>query len=289
MIFAQQRKSGAARRVVVWFLCAGLLCNAVALAKADGSPRAKIKNAPPQDLPDRVNELVRQLYGVELYDSDAITKQVQDLVIGSLTSWMSSEGFEKTDTSYPLDVRVRMQLDHAFSKLHYPFSGTPRVFARPWNGGELIAAGYTLGWSDFERVNVIALYLEQKGETRQVAVTQFVPRTDMHYAFLPPSASGAFRFLVYGNRAGKSQPRLSAILYSFDGRKLSNLWERRDLYDGKLTVTPQQVTVRYLIESDYIQATQQGQLPPWHRAVYKVTGHGLTLLSEQLMPYQSAQ
>lgn len=273
----------------MWLLCMVLSCAAAALAMGEGSARAKIKTSLPQDLPDRVNELVRQLYGVELYDSDAITKQVQDLVVGSLTSWMTSNGFEKTDTSYPLDVRVRMQLDHAFSKLHYPFFGTPHVFARPWNGGDLITAGYTLGWSNFERVNVLALYFEQKGETRQVALTHFVPRTDMHYAFLPPSASGAFRFLVYGNRAGKSQPRLSAILYSFDGEKLSNLWERRDLYDGKLSVTPQQLTVRYLIESEYVQATQQGQLPPWHRAVYKVTGQGLTLLSEQLMPYQSAQ
>lgn len=287
MISTQQRKSGAERRVGVCLLCAVLFCASAGLAMASGSARAKA--APPQDLPDHVNELVRQLYGVELYDSGDITKQVQDLVIGSLTSWMSSNGFEKTDTSYPLDVRVRMQLDHAFSKLHYPFFGTPRVFVRPWNGGELIAAGYTLGWSDFERVNVLVLYFEHKGETRQVALAHFVPRTDMHYAFLPPSASGAFRFLVYGNRSGKSQPRLSAILYSFDGKTLSNLWERQDLYDGKLTVAPDEVTVRYLIESEYIQATQQGQLPPWHRAVYKVTGKGLTLLSERLVPYQSGQ
>ncbi|MGH9451142.1 MAG: hypothetical protein ACRD11_11470 [Terriglobia bacterium] len=264
----------------------GVLCAGSAAGLAAGR-RAKKQAGPPPDLPGHINYLVRQLYGVSLDDSGSLTSQVQDLVMHALTQWMSANQFEKTDTAYPLDVRVRMQMEQYFSKLHYPFFGDPAVFARPWNGGELVGAGYTLGWSNFERVNVLALFDSKDGQTRRVALTQFVPRTDMHYAFLPPSTSGDFRFIAYGNRLGKSQPRLSAILYSFDGQKLSNLWERRDLYDGKMEVSPTKVIFQYLTEREYIQDVQQGKLPPWHEAAYKITGQGLTLLTEQLMPYQS--
>lgn len=273
----------AIRAMFALLAVAGIFCAAPAAGF-----RAKAKPGPPQDLPGHINYLVRQLYGVSLDDSGAITSQVQDLVIDSLTAWMSTNAFEDASTPYPIDVRVRTHMDQCFSKLHYPFFGHPMVFARPWNGGELIGAGYTLGWSDFERVNVLALFESKGGKTQRVALAHFVPRTDMHYAFLPPSPSGAFRFIVYGNRLGKSQPRLSAILYSFDGQKLTNLWERQDLYDGKIEVAPEKVTFRYLIERDYIQAVQQGQLPPWHEAIYKITPQGLALQTEQLAPYKSA-
>lgn len=266
----------------------GLLAAATILCAAPAGRRSKAKASQPADLPGHISYLVRQLYGVSLDDSGALTQQVQDLVMHALTSWMSANEFEKANTSYSVDVRVRMQMEQYFSKLRYPFFGDPAVFVRPWKGGEIIGAGYTLGWSDFERVNVLALFETKDGQTRRVALTQFVPRTDMHYAFLPPSTSGDFRFIVYGNRLGKSQPRLSAILYSFDGQKLSNLWERQDLYDGKIEVSPGKVSLRYLTESEYIQAVQQGQLPSWHEAVYQITGQGLTLLTEQLMPYKSA-
>lgn len=283
---SRNKKDGQNCALTVWLAC--LIC-AAAIFPASPALFARVRQeksspAASESLPIRVRSLVRQLYGVDLYASGPVTKQVQNLVIGSLTQWMAANGFESDNTNYPLDVRVRIELGKAFSKLHYPFYGTPVVFARPWENGELICAGYTLGWSQFERVNVLALYFSKDGKTRQVALTHFLPRADMHYAFLPPSATGAFRFLVYGNSLGKSQPRLSAILYSFDGTKLNNLWEQQNLYDGKIEVTPDQITTRYMIESEYVQSTQQGETPPWHQAVYKVTGSGISLLTEQLMP-----
>jgi hypothetical protein len=260
-------------------------CIHAGLAEA-GSRRNK-PPGPPRDVPGHVNYLVRQLYGVQLADAGDIADQVQDLVIHALTAWMSGDGFQKESNSYPVDVRVRKQLEHYFSELRYPFFGSPVVFSKSWNGGELIGAGYTLGWSDFDRVNVFALFDSKDGKTGRVALTHFFPGPDMHYAFLPQTSSGAFRFMVYGNRLGKSQPRLSAALYSFDGQKLSNLWRQKDLYDGKMNVTGETVTLRYLLESQYVQATQQGQLPPWHEDIYQVTPQGLTLQTERLLPYKS--
>lgn len=285
----KQPSKGAARcallRVIALTLALGVVASCAAAIPAQGR---KNNNSGPQDLPDHINSLMRQLYGVQLVDAGKIPGQAQDLVIGALTQWMTGGGFQKEPGAYAVDVRVRMQLEQYFSKLHYPLFGAPVVFAKPWKGGELVGAGFTLGWSDFDRVNTFALYEIKGGDARQVAIGGFFPGCDMRYAFLPPSPSGAFRFIVYGNRLGKSQPRLSVALYSFDGGKLSNLWQQQDLYAGKMAVTSETVTLRYLIEDEYVQAVQQGRWPQWHEDVYRVTPQGLALETERLEPYKSA-
>jgi len=264
--------------VSILLLCAGA---------AGSSPRNSAQK--PQSLPDQINQLAKQLEGVRLYDAGAIPNQIQTLVLGSLTAWIAKNASSTTPSSYPFDVRVRMQLERDFSELHYPVFGHPAVFVRPWENGEVIGAGYTLGWSDFARVNVLALFRVRAGSSRLAAVTHFVTRTDLHYAFVSPSASGDFRFLVYGNRLGKSQPRLTAAFYLFDGKSLKKVWQRQDLYAGRLEAAPQSVTLTYLIEDEYIQAVQQGQLPPRHEAIYQVTPQGLTLETERQIPFSASR
>ncbi|MGH9355984.1 MAG: hypothetical protein ACRD10_07630, partial [Terriglobia bacterium] len=241
----------------------------------------------PQNLPDRIDRLARQLEGVRVYDAGLISNQIQTLVLGSLAAWISRNVSSDAAFQYPLEVRVRRQLEQDFSDLHYPLFGRPAVFVRSWKGGELIGAGYTLGWSDFDRVNTLALFNASAGASRLAAVTNFVSGTDLHYGFLPPSASGDFRLLVYGNRLGKSQPRLTVALYVFDGKSLRQVWQRQDLYQGKLRFTPQSVTLTYLIEGEYIQAVQQGQLPPRHEAIYRIAPGGLTLETERLIAFSA--
>ncbi|MGH9353816.1 MAG: hypothetical protein ACRD2G_16915, partial [Terriglobia bacterium] len=275
-------------RVTTLALVFGIIATCLCPAQSLAASRKSRNSSAPQDVPDQVNSLMRQLYGVQLIDAGKIPAQAQDLVLHALTAWMTGGGLQMESGNYAVDVRVRMQLERYFSKLHYPFFGAPVVFARPWNGGEIIGAGFTLGWSDFDRVNTFALYETKGGTTRQVAVGNFFPGPDMHYALLPPSPSGAFRFIVYGNRLGKSQPRLSVALYSFDGQKLDDLWRQQDLYAGKINVTSETITLRYLIESEYVQAVQQGQWPDWHEAVYRVTPNGVALETERLAPYKGA-
>lgn len=275
------------RRRTAWIAAVALALLAAGAANAGNSRR--IKRQQPQSLPDRISQLARQLQGVRLYDAGAIPSRIQKLVLDSLTAWISKNASLEAASQYPLDVRVRMQLEKDFSGLHYPVFGHPAVFMRPWKGGALIGAGYTLGWSDFDRVNTLALFRIRAGKSRLAAVTNFVPRTDLNYAFLPSSASGDFRLLVYGNRLGKSQPRLTAALYSFDGTSLKQIWQRQDLYQGRLKVAPQNVTLTYLIENEYIQAVQQGQLPPRHEAIYQVTPQGLTLETERQIPFSASR
>jgi hypothetical protein len=248
--------------------------------------RHKHRSPPSPGLPDQIQKLALQLYGLPYYEAGPIPGKIQTLVLSSLSTWMNEPAASDSSSPYPLDVRVRMQLESDFSKLHYPWFGRPAVFVRPWRGGELIGAGYTLGWSEFDRVNCVALFELRGGKARMAAVTHFVPQADLHYAFLAPAPGGTFRFFIYGYLLGMSQPRLTTVLYAFDGTSVKNLWGRQDLYDGKMAITGNTVTFRYLIENEYVQAVEQNQLPPGYESIYKITPQGLTLESERQIPFQ---
>jgi hypothetical protein len=256
-----------------------LLLLAMALSLPRSAPAQAKEQAPPppEDLPGHVNYLAQQLYGVMLEDATPITDQIQKLVLAELQQWMMDRS--------PTDVEVRREVDMAFAALHYPLFGQGAAFARPWKDQVVIGAGYTLGWTNIDRTNVIAIFSSQLGHSHLVTVTGFVPRYDLHYAFPAEQADDAFRFFVYGFRLGKSQPRLSVIYYSFDGKNLKSLWEARDLYDGKISFGKNQVMVRFLNEQEYANETAHGRKPPRHQTVYTITPTGLDVQSEQDLPF----
>jgi hypothetical protein len=244
-----------------------------------GPAEAKKKALPPAsaDLAGRVSELAWKLRGVHIDDSAPITDQIQKLVIDHLEEWLANRN--------ATGVEVRRELEAVFFKLRYPTYGQPACFAEPWKGGTLIGAGYTLGWTNFSRVNVVALFEHRQGKSRLAALTHFVPFTDLHYEFLPARGTDAFWFFVYGTRPGKSQLRLSAILYAFDGQTLKSLWETRDFLDGKMDVGAEKVTIRYLKEDEYVRELAHGRKPPRHQATYTITPQGLELESEKEIPF----
>jgi hypothetical protein len=252
-------------------ILAALVVAPVCLAKRRKAP------PPPPDVSDHVLELGRKLYGMAIDDARPITDEIQKLVLADLDAWSANRA--------PTAIEMRRELEHVFSKLHYPLVGEPAVFAAPWNGRTVLLAGYTLGWSETNKVNVLAIFESTGGKTHRVTETAFVPHTDLHYETLAPAASGDFRFIVYGNRLGKSQLRLSAVLFDYNGTALQKLWEVDDAYDGRLTVTPTAVTLRYLKESEYVEAETYNRHPPRHEAIYKITPDGLALLSDHEIPF----
>jgi len=231
---------------------------------------------PPEDLPGHVNYLAQQLYGVMLEDATPVTDQIQNLVVKELQDWMLDRS--------PSDVEVRREVDMAFSELHYPLFGQAAAFAQPWKDQVVIGAGYTLGWTNIDRTNLIAIFSNRAGHSHLVTTTKFVPRTDLHYAF-PPQSGDAFRFFVYGIRLGESQPRLSVIFYSFDGQNLKTLWEAQDLYDGKISFGKDRVVTTYLKEQEYISEQAAGRKPPRHETIYAITPQGLEVQSEREIPF----
>ncbi|MGH9453529.1 MAG: hypothetical protein ACRD2O_06120, partial [Terriglobia bacterium] len=155
-----------------------------AFAAAPGFARKKKKpTGPPTALPGRINNLARQLYGAPLDSSTPLTRQIQTLILDHIQQWFASGAAQDAKSNEPLDVKVRQQIEFAFSELHYPLEGKAAVFIRPWKGEQLVGAGYTLAWPEFRAVNVLALYGYKDGKTRQLAIAHFVPRTDLRYAF----------------------------------------------------------------------------------------------------------
>ncbi len=257
--------------LVLLAVAAGLLVGAAAEAQKKTPP------PPPADLPGHVNYLAQQLPGVMLEDATPITDEIQKLVLAQLQEWIA----DRT----PSDVEVRRELEMAFSELHYPLFGRAAAFARSWKGQLVIGAGYTQGWTDYDRTNVIAIFSNQLGRSRLITVTNFVPHTDLHYAFLQEPEGAALRFFIYGFRLGESQLRLTAILYSFDGQNLKSLWEAHDLYDGKIEFAKEKVVIRYLIEEEVAREQAHRRTPPRHQTVYAITPAGLEVQSEQEIPY----
>ncbi len=252
-------------------LLAGILAPAGAHAKKKQPP-------PPTGLPAQVNHLARQLYGLHMDESAEVVGKIRKLVLDDLEQWMANRT--------PTDVDVRRELEMAFSALHWPLVGQPATFAQPWKGGVLVGAGFTLEWPTYNRVNTLALFDSHEGHSRLLTTTDFVPYVDQHFEFFPGNTAGDdFRFIVWGNRPGKSQPRLSAVLYSFDGRALKTQWEIQDYFDGKLDVDGTKVVIRFLRENEYVAETQQGHFPPRHEATYLLTPSGLQLQNERDIPF----
>lgn len=275
----------------IFLLVAPVLLAGVAVCALSASPAPQEKKKPqwhpppPRGLPDQVERLASQLLTTSLDESEPITSQIQQLVLGHLQDWFAGQTPVSGQHDVPFEVRVRREMEKAFSELQYPLFGQPVVFSRSWNGAVLTSASYTLGWSDYDRANVIALFETRDGKTRLAGVNHFVPRTDLHYAFFASPDSAGFRFLVYGARLGKSQPRLSAILYDFDGQNLKSLWELHDVYDGKLEAGKDTLTIRYLKEDEYIRELTYNRKPPRHLAVYKTSPQGLALVSDTETPF----
>jgi hypothetical protein len=257
--------------LLLLLLVAGMLVTGRAEAKK------KRSSPPPLDLPGRINYLAKQLPGVMLEDAGPITGEIQKLVVDHMVQWMANRT--------PTDVEVRRELERAFALLHYPLFAQPAVFAYPWKGGTVIGAGYTLGWTDYDRQNVVMVFDNRDGKSRLATVTNFVPRTDLHYEMLPAQGWDDLHFFIYGFRLGKSQLRFTAILYSFDGQNLKSLWEAHDLYDGRMDIEKDEVVIRYLKEDEYIRAVEQRHKPPRHEAVYSITPNGLQLQNDHEIPF----
>jgi hypothetical protein len=260
----------------------------VSLVPAAGFAQgAKTQVAPSSDVSIKIGALGPRLLVTPLDESDPLTSQVQELVLDDVLKWITQNPPDPDphDDGTPYEVKVRKEMESDFSKLHYPVFGHPHVLSQVWKGAVMIVCGYTLGWSDYDRANVVALFVTRHGQTRMLGVDHFVQRTDLHFEIFPGPDPASFRFLAYGFRLGKSQPRLSAALYGFDGQSLKSLWQVQDVYDGKLDLDNGVLVIRYLKEQEYIRELTYNRKPPRHKATYKPSAEGLNLESDVEIPF----
>jgi hypothetical protein len=246
---------------------------------APGVPKKPKKAPPPDDLPTQVSKLARQLWGVPLDESEALTSQVEKLVLDHITQWINANPPEadSAEKDAPYNETLRHEVDSVFAKVRNPNSATASTFLQSLGGRPVVGVGYTLGWSDFDRANVLAMYEASEGGYQHVVVNHFVPDVDLNFQFLQPPAgvSDQLWFLAYGTRQGKSSPRLSAILYTFDGKTLQSLWHTTDVYDGRISFGGGRVMISYLKEDELKQAILDHAPAVRHEAAYHVTVKGL--------------
>jgi hypothetical protein len=260
-----------------------LVCSVAAF----GTPDKPKKVPPPDDLPTQVNKVARQLWGVPLDESEPLTSQVEKLVLDHMTQWINAhppdaDPKERAD-NVPYNTELRHEVESLFENLRHPIYATASTFSRSLGDKPVVGVGYTLGWSDFDRANVLSLYEAINGSYQPVTVTHFVPHTDLSYRFLQPPAGNSDQlwFLAYGTRLGKSNPRLSAILYSFDGKTLQPLWRTTDVYGGKISFRGNRVVIDYLKEDELTQAIIRHTPAVHHEAAYQLTPKGLELESDR--------
>ena len=265
-------------RIVVSLVALGVtLTPGVALA----AKKKKPKPAPPpvSDLPNYVSYLAWQLRGKHLDESGETTGQIQKAVLDHMTQWLAA------DPSRVESVTARRELERIFYNLKYPTEAKPACFDQPWKGSTLLGVGYTLYWTNYNRANLLALYEKTGSNVRLAAVTAFLPMVDLSYEFHPPVGSEDFWFFVRGTRPGKSQTRLSTVLYAFDGQNLKPLWEKRDIFDGRMDIGESKVVIRYLKEDEYTREQAHGRKPPRHEATYLIIANGLQLESDREIPF----
>lgn len=249
------------------------------VAQAAKKKKPKPVAPPVSDLPNYVAFQAWQLRGKHMDESGEIAGAIEKAVLDHMQEWFAA------DPARAESVAARRELERIFFNLKYPTEAKPSCFDQPWKGSTLVGVGYTLSWTNYNRSNVLALFEKSAGKARLVAVTHFVPMVDLRYEFHPPVGSDDFWFFAWGTRSGKSQQRLSAVLYAFNGQELKPLWETRDAYDGRLDIGEKKVTVRYLREEEYIREQSHDRKPPRHEATYLITAKGLELESDREIPF----
>jgi len=265
------------RILAAWFVLVTMIGPGVAEAAKKKKPKPV---APPvSDLPNYVAFQAWQLRGKHLDESGEIAAAIEKAVLDHMQEWFAA------DPSRAESVTARRELERIFFNLKYPTAATPSCFDQAWKGSTLVGVGYTLSWTNYNRSNVLALFEKSAGKVRLAAVTHFMPMVDLGYEFHPPVGSDDFWFFAVGTRPGKSQQRLSAVLYAYNGRELAPLWETRDAYDGRLQVGEKKVVLRYLREDEYVREQSHGRKPPRHEATYLITPNGLELESDREIPF----
>ena len=276
-VWTTARRTGRAMRILIALVAlVTMVSPGVAMA---AKKKQKPKAPPVSDLPNYLSYVAWQLRGKHLDESGEITSQIQKAVLDHMQNWLAA------DPDRAQSITARRELERIFYNLKYPTVAKPACFDQPWKGSTLLGVGYTLSWTNYNRANVFALFEKAAGKVRLAAVTNFIPMVDLGYDFHPPVGSEDFWIFMIGTRPGKSQPRLSSILYAFDGQDLKPLWETRDVYDGRMDIGEKQVEIRYLKEAEYIREQAHGRKPPRHLTTYQITAKGLELESDREIPF----
>ena len=213
-------------------------------------------------------------------DAEFMNLHIQDLVLKHLEHYVS-EQLASSSVS-PAELRREME-NRVFGDVKWPVNAVVKTFLRPWKKDALLGAGYSLGWTEQNRYNVVALYLIQNGKIRQIKILNFEPGADLNFKWLATSDPNEMWLLLHGLRKGKSHPRLALQLFVFDGNDLRAVWKKRDIYDGKFQVEEGKIVVTHYNEEEFAREIRYKRLPPRYRTVYRRIESGMELEEENVI------
>ena len=144
--------------------------------------------APPvSDLPNYLSYLAWQLRGRHMDESGEITGEIQKRVLDHMQEWLTA------DPARAESVTARRELERVFFNLKYPTEAKPSCFEESWKGSVILGVGYTLYWTNYNRLNVLAIFVKNSGQLRLATVTSFIPRGSrsfLEFMTAPPWTGG---------------------------------------------------------------------------------------------------
>jgi len=203
----------------IWVLFVGAAGGYLSASPAPDKKKPQYHPPPPRTLPEKVERLASQLLSVPLDESDPITSQIQQLVVGHLQDWFATQTPASTPRDVPYDVQVRREMEKAFSELQYPLYGQCVVFSQSWKGALLTGASYTLGWSDYDRANVVALFETRDGKTRLAGIDHFVRTPIFTTRSCRRRTRPAFAFWFMGHGSAKASRGSPPFFTDTTGRR----------------------------------------------------------------------
>ena len=251
-------------KAAIAVLMLGLLA---APAGVDAKKKSKSKSAADLARPTShyITTWSKTLVKYDIEDSRKMNLHIRRLVFGHVEQYLN--GQEAGSVS---QVEVRRQVERLFDGVKWPLNVIVKTFLKSWKQERLLGVGYSLGWTEQNRYNAVAIYSLGGGKIREVSVLEFVPGPDLRpFDFVPTENPDEWLLLVHGFRKGKSHPVLSAALFAFEGGQFQPIWEKLHVYDGKLKVEDGNLVISFYQEEELIREAHQRRLPPRYRAVYR--------------------
>lgn len=190
---------------------------------------------------------------------NALTAKTQSL----LTQYILSELDQSTGVPATL-LAQRLRLIQGEYVVAQEETNTPYVSQQSLGTGPVYIVAYLIyrgGAGALDSKAMLQAFM--RGRAKYILADEAGSAFDRHGLFLtqvPAHREGELWYLARGVRFGASHRNLTAVLYSFDGRKLRPIWQQRDLPRGELTITDNGIELKYLDLARYQKAT-----PPYFR------------------------
>ena len=144
-----------------------------------------------------------------------------------------------------------------------------------WRGRNAFVVGYVIPHANTS-LDIIEVAVPVSGAYQFAAAGgSEMENHALRLDLVPPTSSGAIRFLAHGQRLGANQSPVCVVLYQFEGKSLVSLWTRNDLWQGTVTARGNRITLTYQ-DADHFQK----RTPPYFlREEYDLAPQGVKLAS----------